>query len=97
MGNAGNRMWTMTEVGKTSPCPTRLFNQSHLEPATQLSVQTSFKYLQDGDPITSLGNQCQCLVTLHKEGHPVILKAELATIRLCICQASDSDTRPLKH
>lgn len=82
---------------KISPCPTRLFNQGHLESATQLSVQTSFEYLQDGDPITSLGNQCQCLVTLHKEGHPVILKAEVATIRLCICQASDSETRPFKH
>lgn len=96
----GNHMWTMTEVGRhlrRSRCPMTLFYQGHLEPAAQFSIQTFCDYLQDGDPETSLGNQCQCLVTLHKEGCPVILKDEAATIKLCSCQASDSHIRPFKH
>lgn len=101
MGNAwGNHTWTMTEVGRhprRSPCPTTLFNHTgHLELPSSLSKQ-AFEYLQDGDPVTSLGNQCQCLITLLKEGHPVISKVEVATIKLCTCQASDSDTRPFKR
>lgn len=90
-----NHIWTMTEVGRhphRSPCPTTLFNQGQLEPAAQFSVQTPFEYLQDGDSLTSLGNLCQCLVTLQREGHPVILRAEVATMKLCSCQASDLDT-----
>lgn len=92
-------MWTMTEAGRhlhRPPCP-HCSIQGHLEPAAQFSVQTSFDPLQDGDPVTSLGNQCQCLVTLHKEGHPVILKDEVATIKLCSCKGSDWDIRPFKH
>lgn len=87
-----NHIWTMTEVGRhphRSPCPTTRFNQGQLEPAAQFSVQTPFEYLQDGDSLTSLGNLCQCLVTLQREGHPVILRAEVATMKLCSCQASD--------
>lgn len=93
--HGSNHIWTMTEVGRhphRSPCPTTLFNQGQLEPAAQFSVQTPFEYLQDGESLTSLGNLCQCLVTLQREGHPVILKAEVATMKLCSCQASDLDT-----
>lgn len=87
--HGGSHMWTMTEAGRHLHRPTcpHCSIQGHLEPAAQFSVQTSFDPLQDGDPVTSLGNQCQCLVTLHKEGHPVILKDEVATIKQQLIRA----------
>lgn len=57
-----------------SSCPTTLFNQGHLEPAAQISLQMAFDYLQDGDSTTFPINLCQCSVTCHNEAQPVILK-----------------------
>jgi len=49
---------------RRSSHPTRLLKEGRIEPIAQDHVQTAFEYLQGGRLTTSLGNLCQCLVTL---------------------------------
>lgn len=91
----GNHMRTMTEVGRPlhrSPCPKTLFNQGHPRASCPVLCPNRIFWISAGWRPHNF--QCQCLVTLRKEGHPVIIKAGAVTIKLCSCQASDSDTRP---
>lgn len=95
----------MVEVGRQlwrSACPTTLLNQGHLEAVAQVSVQTAFEYLQDGDSTTHnlsgqsvpvLGRPSQWSISSDIKS---MLRAKVATIKLCSCEASHSDTRPCK-
>lgn len=70
---SANRITELLRLEGTSEdrlVPTFLLKQGHLEPAVAQNHVQAPSISKDGDSTASLGNLCQCLVTLSKTAFP---------------------------